>query len=292
MFKLVIITGLSGAGKSQALKSFEDLGYFCIDNLPPALIPKFVDLSVQPGGGIERAALGIDIRGGDFFNDLAWALKDLAASGIGFRILYLDASDEAVIRRFKETRRRHPLAGDGNLWDGIERERARLRELKDRADEIIDTTYLSPHQLKNEIRARFVEGGPPARLMITVTSFGYRFGIPPDTDLAMDVRFLQNPHYVPQLRPLSGLDPQVRDYVLKAPVCQNFLKRFLQLLEFLIPHYIHEGKTQLVVSVGCTGGRHRSVAVAEAVASRLSHQGHRVVVEHRHLDHKTGTETE
>ncbi|HHW15454.1 MAG TPA: RNase adapter RapZ [Firmicutes bacterium] len=279
--RFVIITGLSGAGKTEAIRSFEDLGYFCVDNLPPALLPKFVELCAQSGGRIRKVALVIDIRGGKFFDTVAEALDRLGEMGFTYDILFLEASDEALIRRFKETRRRHPLAVTGSLQEGITAERARLETLRSRATKIIDTTHLSPHELKTQITQAFATDQDLTGLSIRVLSFGYRFGLPLDADLVFDVRFLPNPHWVEELRPHTGLEPEVRDYVLGSPLSREYLERLQSLLSFMLPGFVKEGKTQLVVAFGCTGGRHRSVAMAEAAAAFLRDQGYRVQVEHR-----------
>ncbi|MGE5554606.1 MAG: RNase adapter RapZ [Betaproteobacteria bacterium] len=280
-FRFVIITGLSGAGKTEAVRSFEDLGYFCVDNLPPALLPKFVELCGQTGGKIRRVALVIDIRGGEFFDTVADALDRLGEMGFSYDVLFLEASDEALIRRFKETRRRHPLAPTGSLQEGIAGERAKLEMLRSRATKIIDTTHLSPHQLKEQIIQAFATDQDLTGLSIRVLSFGYRFGLPLDADLVFDVRFLPNPHWVEELRPLTGLEAEVRTYVFGSSQSQEYLNRLTSFISFMLPGFIKEGKTQLVIAIGCTGGRHRSVAIAEATGEFLRGQGYRVQVEHR-----------
>ena len=213
--KLLIITGMSGAGKSQAIQSMEDLGFFCVDNLPPILIPKFAELCLQSEGKINKIALVVDIRGGDFFNDLFEALEEVKNLGIYFEILFLEASDEVLVKRFKETRRRHPLGTDGGVYEGISLERERLGDLRGRADKIIDTSNLKPSELKEEIQRLWGKENRNKKLAITIMSFGYKYGIPLDTDLLVDVRFLPNPYYMPELRPLTGIDAEVKDYVLK-----------------------------------------------------------------------------
>jgi UPF0042 nucleotide-binding protein len=283
-FRFVIITGLSGAGKTDAVRSFEDLGYFCVDNLPPALLPKFVELCAQPGGKIRQVALVIDIRGGEFFDAVADALDRLGEMGVTYDVLFLEAADDALIRRFKETRRRHPLAPTGSLQEGITAERARLATLRSRATKIIDTTHLSPHQLKEQITQAFATDQDLTGLSVRVLSFGYRFGLPLDADLILDVRFLPNPHWVEGLRPHTGLKAEVRDYVFGSPQGREYLERLTGFLAFMLPGFVKEGKTQLVMGIGCTGGRHRSVAIAEAVGSFLREQGYRVQVEHRDVE--------
>lgn len=277
-----VITGLSGAGRSEAAKALEDLGYFVIDNLPPALIGKMAELASQPGSPIEHIALVVDVRGGQFFPELAAALADLGRRGAEHRILFLEASDESLVRRFEHTRRKHPLAD--RITEGIRRERTLLRSLRGSADLVIDTTDLTVHELRDRIVNAFAEAPQETRLQVTVVSFGFKFGIPLDADLVMDVRFLPNPHWVEDLRPLQGTDPRVRDYVLSQPATGEFLKRFEDLLDVLIPGYLAEGKRYLTVGVGCTGGRHRSVVIAERVAMLLRERGLRLVVEHRDID--------
>lgn len=281
--KVIIITGLSGAGKTQAVRCFEDLGYFCIDNLPPNLIPKFAELTTQTSGQITHAALVMDVRGGGFFDSLFEALNYLKESGILYEILFLEASDETLVKRFKETRRMHPMAIQGRIIEGIKAERRRLKELKARADHIIDTSNLTPIQLKWEITARVVKGRKREKIIITILSFGYKHGIPSDVDMVFDVRFLPNPYYVEELKPFSGNDERVYDYVLKQPQSEAFLKKVEDMIEFLIPHFIKEGKTQLVIGIGCTGGRHRSVAIARALTLRLRELQHSAVIEHRDI---------
>lgn len=284
MLRFVIITGLSGAGKTEAIRSFEDMGYFCVDNLPPALLPKFVELCAQPGGKINRIALVIDIRTGEFFDTVSEALDRLGEMGIAYDILFLEAADEVLIRRFKETRRRHPLAPTGSLQEGIAAERARLETLRARVTKLIDTSHLSPHQLKEKIIEGFGTEQDLTGLTIRVLSFGYRFGLPLDADLVFDVRLLPNPHWVEELRPHTGLETNVRDYVLEAPFTRKYLERLTAFVAFMLPGFIKEGKTQLVIAMGCTGGRHRSVALAEALGAFLKAEGYRVTVDHRDVD--------
>ncbi|HHT70776.1 MAG TPA: RNase adapter RapZ [Firmicutes bacterium] len=282
MQAFVIVSGLSGAGKSTAVRVLEDMGYFCVDNLPPDLLPKFAELCLQ--GKVNKVALGIDIRGGGFFEHILERLKALERMGLKYRIIFLQASDETLIRRYKETRRRHPLAKEGRVLEGIADERKRMQELQSRATYVIDTTNTTPAQLKEEIRTLFAEGEDLERLLITLVSFGFKFGVPLDVDMVFDVRFLPNPYYVETLRDCTGKDEAVRDYVLQWPVTQEFLTRVLQLIEFLIPHFIAEGKTSLVLGIGCTGGRHRSVTLAEELSGHLSANNHRVFVQHRDVD--------
>ncbi|MDK2784306.1 MAG: RNase adapter protein RapZ [Bacillota bacterium] len=284
----VIVTGLSGAGKSSAVRVLEDLGYFCVDNLPPDLAPKFAELCLESQGQVRKVALGIDIRGGGFFDHVFDSLKALEQMGLRYRILFLEASDAALIRRFKETRRRHPLAPEGRVVDGIAAERARMEDLKSRATYIIDTSNMTPAQLKEELRTIFAEGEDLERLLITLVTFGFKQGLPLDADMVFDVRFLPNPYYVEELRPHTGQEEPVRRYVLKWGVTKNFLAKVHNLLEFLIPYFIKEGKTSLVIGIGCTGGRHRSVTIAEELARLLTANKHRVLVQHRDMEKDVG----
>lgn len=284
--RLVIVTGLSGAGKTQALRSLEDLGFFCVDNLPPALIPKFAELCAQAASKINMIALGVDIRGGEFFDTLFEVLSELNSRGIQYEILFLEASDEALVRRFKESRRRHPLSAHGEVLDVIRKERSLLQELRGGANKIIDTSNLAPKQLKEEIATIFADQSGLSELHITVVSFGFKYGIPLDSDLVIDVRFLPNPHYQPELRNFTGNDPQVRDFVFKSPVTEQFMDKFTDFVEFLIPEYISEGKTTLMIAIGCTGGMHRSVALANRLTETLDGKKHRITVRHRDVNRK------
>ncbi|MCF6095979.1 RNase adapter RapZ [Thermovorax subterraneus] len=277
--RFIIITGLSGAGRTLALRIFEDHGYFCVDNLPPALIPKFAELCRQTRKN--KIALVIDIRGGDFFDHLFESLKSLKNIGYSYEILFLDASDEVLIKRYKESRRRHPLAPERRIIEGINLERKKLEPLKATSNIIIDTSFKTPAQLKEEIVRRFIETEKETGLLINLVSFGFKQGLPLDADLVFDVRFLPNPFYVDELRMLSGNDPRVREFVMNCPESQKFLEKLIDLLRFLIPYYIREGKSQLVIAVGCTGGRHRSVAIVNELSSLLRKEGHKVIVEHR-----------
>lgn len=279
--KLVIVTGLSGAGKTQALRCLEDIGFFCVDNLPPALIPKFAELCAQAASKINKIALVVDIRGGEFFSTLIEDLSNLDARGIRYEILFLEASDEALVRRFKESRRRHPLSEHGGILDVIREERSLLQELRGMANKIIDTSDTNVKQLKDIVVSIFSDNADISRLHITVISFGFKYGIPLDSDLVIDVRFLPNPYYQLSLRPLTGNDPKVRDYVFASPVTGQFMEKFSGLIEFLIPHYIKEGKTTLMIAIGCTGGMHRSVALANRLGEVLNGKELRVTVRHR-----------
>ena len=280
----VVITGLSGAGKSYAIKAFEDMGYFCVDNLPTTLIPTFADLIARSGQTIRRVALGVDVREGEYLPHLLDSIRELRTRGHGVEVLFLEAGEETLVRRYRETRRRHPLAQDGNVLEGIRAERKALSDLREVADRIVDTSGLTVHQLK----ARLIElySAPTARrgLTVSLVSFGFKHGVPFDADLVFDVRFLPNPHFVPALRPLDGRDAPARDFVLKDPECQELLEHLKAFLGFLLPRYEREGKTYLTLAIGCTGGRHRSVTLAEELKRLLGELGYAPGVVHRDLD--------
>ena len=282
--RFIIVTGLSGAGKSEATKSLEDMGYFCVDNLPPTLITKFAEVCSQSNGKIDKVALVIDIRGGVFFNDLFQSLKELEKQQFKYEILFLDASDEVLVKRFKEKRRSHPLSGGGRVITGIELERNKLREVKDKSDIIIDTSKYKIGDLREEMTKYFGDEKIPEKQMsITILSFGFKYGIPVDSDLVFDVRFIPNPFYIPELKPFSGLDAPVRDYVLGQDETKEFLGKLTDMLEFLIPNYKKEGKRQLIIAIGCTGGRHRSVAIANEIYQNLHEKNYDVYIEHRDI---------
>lgn len=282
--KFLIVTGLSGAGKSQSIKFLEDLGYFCVDNLPPALIGRFAELCSESRDTIDKAAIVIDIRVGEFFDQLPDSLEELKASGHTFDILFLEASDETLIKRYKSSRRMHPLSASGRIIKGIKAERRKLQELKSKANNIIDTTNMSPSELKEEIIHLFVEGGKSEGLIISILSFGFKYGIPLDSDMVFDVRFLPNPYYVENLKKFSGADEGVRNYVMQWPAAVEFMNKLTDMVEFLIPHFIKEGKSQLVIAIGCTGGRHRSVTMVNMLSQKLKGNNHRVIVEHRDIE--------
>jgi len=283
--RFVIVTGLSGAGKSEAIKSLEDIGYFCIDNLPPTMIPKFAEACFRTEGKIDKIAMVIDIRGGEFFDDLFDSLEYLKEKQYKYEILFLDASDEVLVKRYKETRRKHPLAPNGRIINGINLERQKLRDVKNRADNIIDTSKLKARELKEKIIEIYAENGQiENEFVITLISFGFKYGIPVDSDLVFDVRFLPNPFYIPELKGLTGNDAVVMDYVLSHDVTKEFIQKLTDMLEFLIPGYIAEGKKQLIISIGCTGGRHRSVAIANSLYEKFRADGRRVNLDHRDIE--------
>lgn len=281
--RVVFITGLSGSGKSNAIKCFEDLGFFCVDNLPTALLPKFTELCTQSGNEINKVAIGIDVRERGFFKNFLEVLDELKKENYNIEILFLEASDEALVRRFSETRRPHPLAKNGSVVDGIRLERETLSELRKRADEIIDTTNYNVHQLKEVLNKHYLES-EGRKLTISFVSFGYKYGIPYDLDLMLDVRFIQNPNFVKGLKPLKGSDKRVIDYVLKFHETKVFLEKLYEFLKFLIPMYEKEGKSYLTIGIGCTGGRHRSVAVSEILKDSLKKNGYTINIKHRDID--------
>ena len=280
---LTIITGMSGAGRSEAAHVLEDLGYFVIDNLPPMLIGKVAELARSTEKPI-RYALVVDVRSGDFLHDLSSAIEELRPMGAHTRVLFLDASTDVLVRRYEASRRRHPLSDTDRVSDGIGRERALLEPLKGEADLIVDTSSLNVHELRDRLRELFADQVGDGELQVNVVSFGYKHGLPIDVDLVFDCRFLPNPHWVDDLRPLTGLDASVRDYVLSRPETQPFLAQLDNLLELTLPGYEREGKAYLSIGIGCTGGRHRSVVVAEQVGERLRRHGYRAAVHHRDVD--------
>ncbi len=283
--RLVIVTGMSGAGKTSALKMLEDMGFYCVDNLPIPLVDKFAELVIGNPEGIKNAALGIDIRSGEDLSALNRSLEVWARNRMPYEILFLDASDETLIKRFKETRRAHPLAGSGRIDGGIVKERQKLAFLKEEADYIIDTSKLLTKELKRELEKIFLANETYNNLYITILSFGFKYGIPSDADLVFDVRFLPNPYYVEELRPLTGEDQEIRDYVKQNGTADIFLEKLSDMLEFLIPNYVLEGKNQLVIGIGCTGGKHRSVTIARAIYDRLKvHAEFGIKMEHRDID--------
>ncbi|MEK6537181.1 MAG: RNase adapter RapZ [Actinomycetota bacterium] len=282
--EFTIITGLSGAGKSHAMAAFEDAGFFCIDNLPPRMIPAAADLFGLEGSKVQRVAVVSDVRGGQYFEEIDGCLNELDSKGVSYRLLFMEASDEALLHRFKETRRPHPLAPTGDIPEGIRHEREMLSTLKRRADWVIDTSDLNIHELRADIVKDVVPEGS-GEFIVTFVSFGFKYGTPLDADLVFDVRFLPNPHFEPELKPLSGLDKAVSSYVVRTKITKEFFEKLTALLDYLLPHYVAEGKSSLVIGIGCTGGRHRSVAIAEWLAGRYrgKRYNYNVVTRHRDL---------
>lgn len=283
--RLVIITGLSGAGRTEAMRVFEDLGYFCVDNLPPSLIPKFAEL-IQKSAEVRGAALVMDVRGGTFFKELQTTLEALDRDRIPYQILYLEADEEVLIRRYKMSRRRHPLQSQGALLEALRQERQALEEFRGQAHLVIDTSHLAPRQLQMRLAEIFRLDESTGAFQLRLVSFGFKHGLPKDSDLVLDVRFLPNPFYVESLRPKTGEDPEIQEYVMRWPVAQETFLRFQELLDFLVPQYQQEGKPQVILAVGCTGGRHRSVVFANLLAGHFKNRGHMVTVEHRDLNLK------
>ena len=282
--KLVIVTGMSGAGKTIALKMLEDIGFYCVDNLPISLVDKFVQL-VSEGTNIEKTALGLDIRSGEELGNLDEILENWCSSNVDVQVLFLDANDAVLIKRYKETRRTHPLAGSGRLESGIEKEREKLAFLKKEADYIIDTSMLLTRELRKELEKIFLQDARYKNMYVTVLSFGFKYGIPEDADLVFDVRFLPNPYYDEHLRPLTGQVQAVRDYVMQGGTADVFLKKLYDMIDFLLPNYINEEKNQLVIAVGCTGGKHRSVTIARALYEHLEAAGeYGIRIDHRDID--------
>ena len=281
----VILTGLSGAGKTQAIDAFEDAGYFCVDNLPPQLLSTLVDLFRLEGSKVRRVAVVCDVRTGEYFAETAGVLDELHAAGVEFSLVFLEASDDVLVRRFKETRRRHPLASAGadSVLDGIRRERAQLEGLRERAHHVIDTSGVSIQELKHWLNEEIIHRGQRQAITFTFLSFGYKYGIPMDADLLFDVRFLPNPFYDLDLRPLTGLDAAVRDYVLQSVDGAEFFTVLLPLLDYLFPRYVAEGKAHLTIGIGCTGGRHRSVTIAHWLAEHYARQGFQTAARHRDM---------
>jgi UPF0042 nucleotide-binding protein len=280
-FRLVIISGLSGSGKTHAIKCFEDLGFFCVDNLPPALLPKFAELCLQRGGEVQNVALGIDIRERGFFADVFGNLDPLKSLGYRVDLLFLEARDEILVRRFSESRRPHPLLPQSPVLEGVRLERERLKDLRRRADRIIDTSDLTVHELKDLLARHYVQESQGHRFTISLVTFGYKFGVPYDIDLLFDVRFLRNPNFVADLKPLTGEDSRVETFVLDDPNAKVFLDHLETLFKFLLPLYHRERRSYLTIGIGCTGGRHRSVAIAISLRKRFSAMGYEVALRHR-----------
>jgi len=281
--QVVILTGVSGSGKSTALRALEDAGFYCVDNLPILFLEKLLELSGHTAGEVSRIALVVDAREGRFLVEAPRIIQEVRQKGSDVQVLFLDASDDSLVRRYSETRRRHPLAGDGSVPDGISAERRALADLKTIADEVIDTTTLNVHELKRLVTRRFA-AGDGARLGVTIVSFGFRFGLPTHADMVLDVRFLPNPYFIPELKPHPGTDPRVAGFVLGQPDAKAFLERLGELFGFLLPRYRNEGKTYLTIAIGCTGGKHRSVALATALAEWLEAGGQPVRLWHRDVE--------
>ena len=282
--KFVIVTGMSGSGKSTAMKVMEDIGYYCVDNLPIALLQPFLDLSQDGNAELQKVAVGIDMRNGTPLTALSDFVARAAVSGQPCEILFLDAEDSVLLKRYKETRRNHPLSADGRIEEGIRREREQMKDLRSQADHLVDTSRLLTRELREELVKIFVDNRDYKNLFVTVLSFGYKFGIPADADLVFDVRFLPNPYYVEGLRHLTGNDREIRDYVGQFPETGEFLDRLEGMVRFLLPHYVSEGKSQLVIAIGCTGGKHRSVALTNALSERLAGDEHYgLKTEHRDI---------
>ena len=281
---IIIITGLSGAGKTQAVQCLEDLDYYCVDNMPPALLPQFAELCMHSQGRVSRLAVVMDIRGGFFLKDLSGAIATLRSLNFHPRLIFLEASEEVLLRRFKETRRRHPLATrHRTLLDSIRLERRQMQEIRALADKIIDTSNTDAKGLKQEISSLFSASTSAGQMLVNVLSFGYKYGVPLDVDLLFDVRFLRNPHYVQELQPLTGNDQQIESYVMDDPAAPVYLKMLSDMLAFTLPRYGEEGKSYLTMGIGCTGGHHRSVVFARLLADFLREQGYNVVLDHRDI---------
>jgi len=282
--RFVIITGLSGAGRTRALRCLEDMNFYCVDNLPPILVSKFAEMCSQSQGKLDHVAVVVDVRSGSMFRELDGELSKMQKAGMPFELLFLEASEESLIARYKETRRAHPLSPGGRALDGIRKEEEILRDIKKKATHVVDTSNMLPRHLKKRIRDLFSDGADGLPMTIDVMSFGFKFGIPLDSDLVFDVRFLPNPFYEPELKPLTGLDAPVRDYIMAYDQSRAFCDKLTDLLQFLVPQYAEEGKSNLVISIGCTGGKHRSVAVAEHLAKSLVDSGKLCRVVHRDKD--------
>lgn len=283
--RFVIVTGMSGAGKSTALKMLEDTGYYCVDNLPFALLPKLAELTTAPNEEITKIAVGIDIRSGQSFSELGKVLDELEKTGFQYEILFLDSRDDVLIKRYKETRRTHPLAGAGRVDQGIIKEREKLESIRKRADYVLDTSNTLTRELQAELNKIFVKNKEFKNIYVTVLSFGFKYGIPSDADLVFDVRFLPNPYYIENLRQLTGNDREIRNFVMKSDAAKVFLEKLVDMVHFLIPNYIDEGKHRLVVAVGCTGGKHRSVTLANELFEHLEKDENMgVKIEHRDIE--------
>nr|HID58962.1 RNase adapter RapZ [Desulfobacterales bacterium] len=281
---IIIITGLSGSGKSTAIKALEDVGYFCIDNLPIFLLPKFLELRLEGACEITKLALVMDLREKEFLHKYSEVFSELRKQGYKFEILFLEASTETLLRRYSQTRRYHPLAGDKTIREGIEKEREQLKDLRKIADKVVDTSYFNVHDLKSFIEQYVSKTGPTNQLRVHILSFGFKYGIPNDADMIMDIRFLPNPYFVPELRPLDGRSSKVKAYVKRWKETNIFLEKFMDLLYYTIPLYQKEGKSHLTIGIGCTGGKHRSVTVAEEIFSLLRQKVEHIDINHRDID--------
>lgn len=281
-FQLLIVTGMSGAGKSRALQSLEDMGYFCIDNLPPILIPKFSELCCS-GEKISNVAMVVDIRGGEFFESLNEALQVLAEKNINYEIIFMEASDKSLIIRYKETRRSHPLAPNERITEGVKKERELLQNIRNKSDYIIDTSTMKTNELKELLKKRFGDKNSGNRINVNLVSFGFKYGLPLDADMVWDVRFLPNPYYLSEMRHKTGRMPEVAEYINKQEITQEFKTKYFDVVNFLLPQYEKEGKSQFVIAIGCTGGMHRSVCMTEELGKYLREVGYHVIVEHRDM---------
>jgi UPF0042 nucleotide-binding protein len=282
--RFVVITGMSGAGKSLVVKQLEDLGYYCVDNMPPALMPKFFEIIHKSESKIRKAAMVIDIRGGALFDELLPIIEFIKKSGFPIELLFLEAKDETLIKRFKETRRSHPLSRTATIRKGLDDERKILEKVKEHATFILDTTVLSTKQLREQITNMFGNSESTPRMVLTVVSFGFKYGIPVDCDMVLDVRFIPNPFYIDELKSFSGRDNQVKEYVLGHKETNTFVNKTIDLVDFLIPFYIREGKSQLLIGIGCTGGRHRSVCISETLHEILKGKNYSVTIDHRDIE--------
>ncbi|MBR6628251.1 MAG: RNase adapter RapZ [Lachnospiraceae bacterium] len=286
--RFVIVTGMSGGGKSTALKMLEDAGFYCVDNLPVVLLEKFVELISEPANEISKVALGLDVRADQSFEDINRIVEKMKEAGMEFEILFLDAKDQTLIRRYKETRRNHPLAADGRVEDGVRKERKVLEKIRKNADYVLDTSNLLTREFKEELEHIFVENREYNNLMVSIMSFGFKHGIPTDADLVFDVRFLPNPFYIEELKHKTGNDKEVQDFVMSSPDAEEFMQKLCDMTEFLLPRYVNEGKNRLVIAVGCTGGKHRSVTLANELHARMkTKENYGFKLYHRDVD-KTG----
>ncbi len=282
--KFVVITGLSGAGRTRALRCLEDMNFYCVDNLPPVLVSKFAEMCSQSQGKLDHVAVVVDVRSGSMFRELRGELDGMRLAGLPFELLFLDATDEILIARYKETRRAHPLSPGGRVIDGITREREILQDIQSLATHVIDTSKMLPQHLKKRMRDLFSDTATGQPMSIDIVSFGFKYGIPLDSDLVFDVRFLPNPFYEPDLKPLTGLDAPVRDFIMSYPQSRLFCDKLTDMIRFLVPQYVEEGKSNLVISVGCTGGKHRSVAVAQFLFGAMQTEGINCQILHRDKD--------